>query len=148
MPRKRTAPNLDADYLVKLRQTAVDLGLTEGEIEACIGGIVGELAEAFLLIQKPDRSWLPMMFAKRGPGTSCTSITETVACWLDTGAEKILLATSTTLKSEILAVRTYEFAGVRFSIVDQNQKSLEPTCAATDAALAACDAQDGRAALS
>lgn len=146
MPRKRTAPNLDADYLVKLRQTAADLGLTEGEIEACIGAIVGELAEAFLLIQKPDRSWLPMMFAKRGPGTSRTSITETVACWLDTGAEKILLATSITLESEILAVRTYEFAGVRFMFVEQSQISLAPTRATADAALAGPAAQDARAA--
>lgn len=144
MPRKRTGTNLDADYLARLRQTAVELGLPECELEACIGAIVGELAEAFLLIQKPDRSWLPMMLVKRGPGTSGTSILETLACWLDAGADNILLATSITLESEILAVRTYEFAGVRFSIVEQSRIALEPTRATAASALAGPAAQDGR----
>lgn len=146
MPSKRTAPNLDADYLAKLRQTAVDIGLPEGEVEACIGAIVGELAEVFLLIQKPDQSWLPMMLPKRGPWTSRTSITETLACWLDAGAERILLATSIALDRETLAGQTCEIAGVRFSIVERSQTALEPTGSTAGAALAGPAAQNARAA--
>lgn len=137
MSRRCSVTRRDSVYLAKIEALSETLGMPPRELEACIGAIVGGLAGAFVLVQKPSGSWLPLMHVNADKHTAAQGIEETVSCWLSAGAEKIVVAADGALPEDPLAVESHLFAGVRFTVLASSRLlSSELTSSATDAALA------------
>lgn len=137
MPKRTSTTGPNAIYRTKLHDLAARLGMPPQELEACIGPIIRGLAAAFVFVQKPGGSWLPLMQAKAGQDRSVQGIAETISCWVDAGVQTIIVAVAVASPKDASAVESHEFAGVRFSVLASGHLSpSETTSSATDAALA------------
>lgn len=137
MPKRTSTTGPNAIYHTKLEDLSARLGMPPQELEACIGPITGGVAAAFVLVQKPGGSWLPLMQAKAEQERSGLRVTETISCWFEAGAEKIVVAADGALPKDPLVVESHDFAGVRFTVLASSRLlSSEPTNSATNAALA------------
>jgi hypothetical protein len=77
------------------------------------------------------------MHVKTEKEGSTEGMAETISCWFEAGAEKIVVAAKATLPADARTVVSLDLAGVRFTVlVSGHLSASEPTSSATDAALA------------